>query len=73
MDTLRYSDTILHMCLKDKTRREIHDILRQVFLVPQRIRICPCVTDPWVRKTLEFLNAVYDNEPSHQSSGPEQH
>lgn len=73
MDTLRYSDTILHICLKDKTRREINDILRQMLLHPQRIRICPCVTDPWVRKTLEFLNAVYDNEPSHQSSGPEQH
>ena len=67
MDTLRYSDTILHICLKDKTRREVHDILRQVFLVSQRIRICPCVNDVWTRKTLEFLNAVYDNEPSHKS------
>lgn len=73
MDTLRYSDTVLHVCLKDKTRREIHDILRQVFLVPQRIRVCPCTTDPWVRKTLEFLGTLYDNEPSHQSGGPEQH
>ena len=71
MDTLRYSDTILHICLRNKTRREVHDILRQVFLVPQRVRICPCVSDVWTRKILEFLNAVYDNEPSHQSGGPE--
>jgi hypothetical protein len=29
------------------------------------------VSDVWTRKTLEFLNAVYDNEPSHKSGGPE--
>ena len=66
MDLLGYSDTVLHICLKDKSRRDIHDILRQVFVYPNRVRICPCVTDPWVRKTLEFLGAQYSNEPSHQ-------
>jgi hypothetical protein len=66
MDLLRYSDTILTVCLQDKPRREIHDILRQVFIHSSRIRICPCVKDPWVRKTLEFLGAQYSNESSHQ-------
>jgi len=66
MDLLGYSDTVLHICLKDKSRREIHDVLRQVFVYPKRVRVCPCVTDPWVRKTLEFLGAQYSNEPSHQ-------
>ncbi len=66
MDLLGYSDTVLHICLKDKSRREIHDVLRQVFVYPNRVRVCPCVTDPWVRKTLEFLGAQYSNEPSHQ-------
>jgi hypothetical protein len=67
MDLLGYSTTKLDMCLKDKSRREINDILRQVFLRPERIRICPCVKEPWIRKTLEFLNAEISNEPSHQS------
>ena len=71
MDLLHYSDTVLKVCLKDKSRREIHDVLRQVFVHSARIRICPCVTDPWIRKTLTFLNAQLDNEPSHQLGGPE--
>jgi hypothetical protein len=66
MDLLRYSDTVLEICFKDKPRREVYDILRQVFVHPTRIRICPCVTDPWIRKTLEFLAAHYSNESSHQ-------
>lgn len=66
MDLLGYADTVLHVCLKDKPRREIDDILRQIFVHPNRVRVCPCVTDPWIRKTLEFLNAQYSNEPSHQ-------
>jgi glutaredoxin 2 len=65
MDLLRYSDTNLDICLKDKSRREINDILRQVYRYPNRIRICPCVTSSWVRETLRFLGAVYSNEPSH--------
>ena len=64
MDLLGYSDTVLHVCLHGKTRQATHDILRQVFVFPQKVRICPCVTDVWVRKTLAFLGAVYDNEPS---------
>ena len=67
MDLLGYADTKLDVCLKDKSRREINDILRQVFLHPERIRICPCVKEPWIRKTLEFLNAERSNEPSHPS------
>ena len=66
MDLLGYSDTVLRICLHGKTRREIHDILRQVFVVPHKMRICPCVTDVWTRKTLSFLGAVYDNEPSRE-------
>jgi hypothetical protein len=66
MDLLRYSTTMLEVCLKEKSRREIHDILRHVFVHPTRIRICPCVTDPWIRKTLEFLGGQYSNESSHQ-------
>jgi hypothetical protein len=66
MDLLGYSTTVLDICLKDKSRREVHDILRQVFVHPTRIRICPCVTDPWTRKTLEFLGGQYNNEPSHK-------
>lgn len=65
MDLLRYSETVLTICVKDKTRREIHDILRQVFLVPTRIRLCPCITDVWVRKTFLNLGGQFNNEPSH--------
>lgn len=66
MDLLGYADTVLDVCLRDKSRREIHELFRQIYIVPTRVRICPCVTDPWVRKTLEFLGAQYSNEPSHQ-------
>lgn len=65
MDLLGYSDTVLHICLKEKSRREVHDILRQILVHPSRVRVCTCVTDPWVRKTLEFLGAQYSNESSH--------
>ena len=65
MDLLGYSETNLDVCLRNKTRREVNDILRQVYRHPTRIRICPCVTSPWVRETLRFLGAVYSNEPSH--------
>jgi hypothetical protein len=66
MDLLRYSDTVLDVCLAGKSKRDIHDILRQIFVYPTRVRLCPCVTDPWVRKTLSFLDAQYSNEPSHK-------
>lgn len=66
MDLLGYSDTLVTFCLKEKSRREVHDVLRQVFVYPNRIRVCPCCQDPWIRKTLEFLGAQYSNESSHQ-------
>lgn len=66
MDLLRYSETTLEVCLKDKPRREINDILRQIFLHPDKIHICPCgEVSPWIRETLRFLGATYSNEPSH--------
>ena len=71
MDLLRYSETKLDVCLKDKSRREINDILRQMYLHPNRIHICPCGEglSPWVRETLRFLGAAYSNEPSHPRGG----
>jgi hypothetical protein len=66
MDLLGYSETKLDVCLKDKSRREVNDILRQIYIHPDRIRICPCVESIWVRETLRFLGAVYSNEPSHR-------
>ena len=70
MDLLRYSDTKLNVCLKDKSRREINDLLRQIYLQPEKIRVCSCVRSQdelrWVRKTLAFLNAELSNESSHQ-------
>lgn len=65
MDLLGYSSTVLEICIQNKSRREVHDIFRQVFVHPNRIRICPCIEDRWIRKTLEFLGAQYSNEPSH--------
>ena len=65
MDLLRYADTKLDVCLRDKNRREIHDLLRQIYVHRDRIRVCPCVQDAWVRKILEFLGAQVNNEPSH--------
>lgn len=70
MDLLRYSETVLDVCLAGKSRREINDILRQLLIHPDRIRICPCERpSPWVRKTLEFLDARYSNEPSCDGHG----
>lgn len=69
MDALVYKDAQLNLCLADKTKREIYDIVRQMYIYPARIRICPCIQDAWVRKTLEFLGAEYSNEPSHSSVG----
>jgi hypothetical protein len=70
MDLLRYSDTKLAVCFKDKTRREINDVLRQIYIHPEKIQICACIHQlenmHWIRKTLQFLNAEISNEPSHQ-------
>ena len=71
MDLLGYSETVLHVCLHGKTRQEINNILRQVFVFPKKIHICPCGgLSPWTRKTLTFLGAVYDNEPSRECLRP---
>jgi hypothetical protein len=73
MDLLGYSETLLTVCFKNKTRREINDTLRQLLVHPDRICICPCVKTMdgtiWIRKTLEFLNAQYSNESPHCESG----
>ena len=69
MDLLRYSDTKLNVCLKEKSRREINDILRQIYIHPEKICICSCVHQQdeliWIRKTLHFLNAEISNESTH--------
>jgi hypothetical protein len=65
MDLLGYAETSLNVCLAKKSKREIHDILRAIFVRRDRIRVCPCVQDPWVRETLRFLGAHMNNEPSH--------
>lgn len=65
MDLLGYSDALVDACLKDKSRREIHDLLRAAAVHPERLRVCPCIQDVWVRKTIAFLGVRYSNEPSH--------
>ena len=68
MDLLGYSDARVDVCLVGKPRRELHDILRQVYLHPAKIRVCPCVlttTDVWLWKVLQFLRPNYSNEFTH--------
>ncbi len=64
-DLLKYSSVVQNVCLKNLTRRQAHDVVRQAFAYPDRIRICPCSANPWVRDTLVFLGASLHNEPSH--------
>jgi hypothetical protein len=66
---LKYHDTTLDVCFRDLTRRQMYDILRAIYVYPTRIHVCPCVTDPWIRQVLTFLNAHLNNEPSHRSDG----
>lgn len=63
-DLLRYSQTRLDVCTHGWTRRQMHDLVRQVLNYPQRIRVCPCIEDPWVRETLRFLGGTFNNESS---------
>lgn len=63
-DLLRYSETRLDVCTRGWTRRQVHDLVRQVLNHRDRIRVCPCLEDPWARETLRFLGAVFNNEPS---------
>ena len=69
MDLLRYSETKLEICLKGKTKREIHDLLRQAFVHPTRVVVCGCTQDAWARKTLAFLGIELYNESSGQHLG----
>jgi hypothetical protein len=68
MDTLKYSGTVLHICLVGKSEDEANEILRQIYNHKDSIRICPCIRkkgNPWIRETLKFIGAVFDNEVSH--------
>jgi len=68
MDLLGYSDTVVQVCLKDKPRRELHDLFRQLYLHPTKLRVCPCVlttTDVWLWKVLQFLRPNYSNDITH--------
>lgn len=56
-DLLRYSDTVLDVCTHGWTRRQLHDLIRQVAVYPSRIRVCSCTTTPWVVECLSFLKA----------------
>jgi hypothetical protein len=67
---LKYADTHVVVCLSNKTKRQVHDILRAIYVYGNRIRVCPCVSDPWVRQSLTFLNAQVNNEPSDQCGRP---
>jgi hypothetical protein len=66
---LKYHDTTLDVCFRDLTRRQMYDMLRAIYVYPTRIRVCPCIKDPWIRQVLTFLNAHINNEPSHRSDG----
>ena len=70
ISVLKYHDTTLDVCFRDLQRRQMYDLLRAIYVYPTRIRVCPCVTDPWIRQVLTFLNAQMNNEPSHRSDGP---
>lgn len=69
MDMLRYKDVKLTLCFAGKSRRETHDMLRHIFTHRSQICVCPCVSDPWVREVLRFLDAQMNNEPSHTELG----
>ena len=58
-DLLRYSDSLQVVCTKNFTRRQLHDLERYVFAYPSKIRVCPCVTNPWIKTTLSFLNVQW--------------
>ena len=73
MDLLRYSETKLEVCFRTKTKRDIHDVLRQAFVHRTRLVVCGCTQDAWVRKTLAFLGVELYNEPSGQHLGQDTH
>ena len=68
MDTLGYADALVDVCLVGKSRRELHDLFRQIYMHKAKIRVCPCVletTDVWLWKVLQFLRPNYSNELTH--------
>jgi hypothetical protein len=68
MDLLGYSDARVDVCLVGLPRRELHDLLRQVYLHPAKVHLCPCVrttTDVWLWTILQFLRPTYSNELTH--------
>ena len=64
-DLLHYSDTKLQVCTRGWTRRQLHDLIRQVLNSPDRIVVCSCLEDAWIRETLDILGVQWNNEPSH--------
>jgi hypothetical protein len=58
-DLLKYSETQLNVCTAGFTRRQIHDVVRQAYVYPQRITVCNCIKDPWSKDILSFLGAQW--------------
>ena len=58
-ELLRYSDTVLKICTKGWSRRELHNLQRQVMLYPKRIIICNCLKNPWIRESVTLLGAQW--------------
>jgi len=58
-ELLRYSDTTLDICTKGWSRRDLHNLQRNVLLYPKRIRICNCLKNPWVRESVTLLGAQW--------------
>jgi hypothetical protein len=58
-DLLRYSGTPLYVCLSSFTPRQKHDVVRYVAAFPDRIRVCDCIRDPWIRHSLSFLTVQW--------------
>ena len=73
MDLLRYSETKLEVCFRNKTKREIHDVLRAAACHPTQVVVCGCTQDAWARKTLTFLGVRINNESSGKHLGQDTH
>lgn len=72
-DLLKYSDTQMDVCTHGWTRRQQHDLIRQVMNYGHRIYVCPCVEERWVRDTLQFLGVRWNNESSCEHKRSESH
>jgi len=67
---LRYKDDVHTVCTKNWTRRQVYDLERYVFVYPEKIKICECLTNPWSRETLSFLGAQWTPATKQCSSTP---